>query len=155
MLICLLTVVKALKGRINSAQCRAKRSVGKKGIASRRRAVNSIVNCQWSIVMPGTRNPNATLCHSERSEESRPGKGKRFFAYALNDKCPNANFANGRTTLCHSERSEESRLERLRRSSLRPRAVSRRSSERGERKSGCPKRSELPDFPTRERREGV
>ena len=40
--------------------------------------------------MPGTRNPNATLCHSERSEESRPGKGKRFFAYALNDKCPNA-----------------------------------------------------------------
>ncbi len=30
------------------------------------------------------------LCHSEHSEESRPGKGKRFFAYALNDKCPNA-----------------------------------------------------------------
>ena len=26
------------------------------------------------------------LCHSEHSEESRPGKGKRFFAYALNDK---------------------------------------------------------------------
>ena len=46
--------------------------------------------------MPGTRYPNATLCHSERSEESRPGKGKRFFAYALNDKSPNANFANGR-----------------------------------------------------------
>ena len=40
--------------------------------------------------------------------------------------------------LCHSERSEESRLERPRRSSLRPRAVSRRSSEQGERKSGCP-----------------
>ncbi len=36
------------------------------------------------------------LCHSEHSEESRPGKGKRFFAYALNDKRPNANFANGR-----------------------------------------------------------
>ena len=47
------------------------------------------------------------LCHSEHSEESRPGKGKRFFAYALNDKLivncqwlivmlgyPNANFAN-------------------------------------------------------------
>ena len=45
--------------------------------------------------------------------------------------------------------------ERLRRSSLRPRAVSRRSSEQGERKSGCPKRSKLPDFPTCERREGV
>ena len=30
------------------------------------------------------------LCHSEHSEESRPGKGKRFIAYALNDKCPNA-----------------------------------------------------------------
>ena len=42
------------------------------------------------------------------------------------------------TPLCHSERSEESRLERLRRSSLGPRAVSRRSSERGVRKSGCP-----------------
>ena len=41
-------------------------------------------------------------------------------------------------SLCHSERSEESRLERPRRSSLRPRAVSRRSSEQGERKSGCP-----------------
>ena len=40
--------------------------------------------------------------------------------------------------LCHSERSEESRLERPRRSSLRPRAVSRRNSEQGERKSGCP-----------------
>ena len=26
--------------------------------------------------MPGTRNPNAALCHSERSEESRGGKGK-------------------------------------------------------------------------------
>ena len=38
---------------------------------------------------------------------------------------------------------------------LGPRAMSRRSSERGERKSGCPKRSELPDFPTCERREGV
>ena len=49
-------------------------------------------------------------------------------------------------TLCHSERSEESRLERPRRSSLGPRAVSRRSSEQDERKSGCLKRSELPDF---------
>ena len=33
---------------------------------------------------------NTLLCHSEHSEESRPGKGKRFFAYALNDKYPNA-----------------------------------------------------------------
>ena len=33
---------------------------------------------------------NTPLCHSEHSEESRPGKGKRFIAYALNDKCPNA-----------------------------------------------------------------
>ncbi|WP_455162429.1 hypothetical protein, partial [Tannerella forsythia] len=39
-----------------------------------------IVNCQWLIVMPGTRNPNATLCHSEHREESREGKEKRFFA---------------------------------------------------------------------------
>ena len=30
--------------------------------------------------------PNASSCHSERSEESRPGKEKRFIAYALNDK---------------------------------------------------------------------
>ena len=39
---------------------------------------------------------NNPLCHSEHSEESRPGKGKRFIAYALNDKCPNAKGANGR-----------------------------------------------------------
>ena len=77
--------VTALKGRVNSVQCAAKRSVGKKGIASRRRAVNSIVNCQWSIVMPGTRNPNATLCHSERSEESR-GEKEEILRFALNDK---------------------------------------------------------------------
>ncbi|WP_314791120.1 hypothetical protein [Tannerella forsythia] len=38
---------------------------------------------------------------------------------------------------------------------LGPRAVSRRSSEQDERKSGCPKRSKLPDFPTCKRREGV
>ena len=51
--------------------------------------------------------PNTSSCHSERSEESRPKKEKRFFAYALNDKlmvdcqwlivmpgCLNANFAN-------------------------------------------------------------
>ena len=30
-----------------------------------------IVNGQWLMVMRGTRYPNATLCHSERSEESR------------------------------------------------------------------------------------
>ncbi|AEW21398.1 hypothetical protein BFO_1909 [Tannerella forsythia 92A2] len=36
-----------------------------------------------------------------------------------------------------------------------PQVVSRRSSEQGERKSGCPKRSELPDFPTCKPREGV
>ena len=59
------------------------------------------------MVMPGTRNPNATLCHSERSEESHGEEGRGFFAYALNDKLivncqwlivmrgyPNANFAN-------------------------------------------------------------
>ncbi|WP_279172307.1 hypothetical protein [Tannerella forsythia] len=45
---------------------------------------------------------------------------------------------NPNATLCHSEHREESRLERPRRSSLRPRVVSRRSSEQGERKSGCP-----------------
>ena len=38
--------------------------------------------------------PNTSSCHSERSEESHPGKERRFFAYALNDKEPNANFAN-------------------------------------------------------------
>ena len=34
--------------------------------------------------------PNTSSCHSERSEESHPGKERRFFAYALNDKRPNA-----------------------------------------------------------------
>ncbi|WP_262509270.1 hypothetical protein [Tannerella forsythia] len=38
---------------------------------------------------------------------------------------------------------------------LRPRAVSRRSSEQGERKSGCLKRSEFPDFPACKRRDDV
>ncbi|TPE17737.1 hypothetical protein FJN16_04030 [Tannerella forsythia] len=33
-----------------------------------------MVNCQWLIVMRGTRNPNATLCHSEHREESRGEK---------------------------------------------------------------------------------
>ena len=32
--------------------------------------------------MPGTRNPNAALCHSERSEESR-GEKKRYPSPAL------------------------------------------------------------------------
>ena len=41
------------------------------------------------MVMPGTRNPNATLCHSERSEESR-GEKNEILRFALNDKCPNA-----------------------------------------------------------------
>ena len=131
-----------------------------------------IVNCQWLIVMPGTRNPNATLCHSEHREESREGKEKRFFAYALNDKLivncqwlivmrgtrnPNAEkhppqppFKGGKSG---AKRWGNRRTPR--RSSLRPRAVSRRSSEQGERKSGCPKRSKLPDFPTCKRREGV
>ena len=62
---------------------------------------------------------------------------------------------NANNRVCHSERSEESRLERPRRPSLGPRAVSRRSSEQGERKSGCPKRSEFPDFQACKRREGV
>ena len=35
--------------------------------------------------MPGTRNPNATLCHSERSEESREER-KEILRFALNDK---------------------------------------------------------------------
>ena len=35
--------------------------------------------------MPGTRNPNATLCHSERSEESR-GEKEEILRFALNDK---------------------------------------------------------------------
>ena len=34
--------------------------------------------------------PNTSSCHSERSEESHPGKERRFFAYALNDKGSNA-----------------------------------------------------------------
>ena len=37
---------------------------------------NSIVNGQWLIVMRGTRYPNATLCHSEHSEESRGEEGR-------------------------------------------------------------------------------
>ena len=35
--------------------------------------------------MRGTRNPNATLCHSERSEESR-GEKEEILRFALNDK---------------------------------------------------------------------
>ena len=35
--------------------------------------------------MRGTRNPNATLCHSEHREESREEE-ERFIADALNDK---------------------------------------------------------------------
>ena len=35
-----------------------------------------IVNGQWLIVMRGTRNPNATLCHSEHREESRGEEGR-------------------------------------------------------------------------------
>ena len=35
--------------------------------------------------MPGTRNPNATLCHSEHSEESREER-KEILRFALNDK---------------------------------------------------------------------
>ncbi len=34
--------------------------------------------------------PDTSSCHSERSEESHPGKERRFFAYALNDKGSNA-----------------------------------------------------------------
>ena len=37
--------------------------------------------------MPGTRYPNAALCHSEHSEESR---GEEILRFALNDKRPNA-----------------------------------------------------------------
>ena len=64
-----------------------------------------MVNGQWLIVMSGY--PNATLCHSERSEESR-GEKNEILRFALNDKLivngqwlivmsgyPNANFANG------------------------------------------------------------
>ena len=93
---------------------------------------------------------------------------KEILRFALNDKLIVNCYAglserefrkwariNANNRVCHSERSEESRLERPRRPSLGPRAVSRRSSEQGERKSGCPKRSELPDFPTCERRDDV
>ena len=50
-----------------------------------------MVNCQLLCVVHGIRTqpfviPNPSSCHSERSEESRPGKEKRFIAYALNDK---------------------------------------------------------------------
>ena len=120
------------------------RSVGEKSIASRRRAVNSIVNGQWLIVMRGIRYPNATLCHSERSEESREEKNE-ILRFALNDKLMvngqllivmrgtrrimklmvNGQWLivmpgtrNPNATLCHSERSEESRGEKGRDSSL-------------------------------------
>ena len=74
MLRCLLTAVKALKGRINSAQYEAKRSVGEKGIAFRRRAVNSMVNCQWLIVMPDTMDDMATTVVITQEEMNRiPG----------------------------------------------------------------------------------
>ena len=50
-----------------------------------------MVNCQLLCVAHGIRTqpfviPNTSSCHSERSEESRPGKEKRFIADALNDK---------------------------------------------------------------------
>ena len=75
--------------------------------------------------MPGTRNPNATLCHSEHSEESREER-KEILRFALNDKLiVNCQWLivmrgtrNPNATLCHSERSEESREEEERDSSL-------------------------------------
>ena len=97
-----------------------------------------IVNCQWLIVMRGTRNPNA---------EGHPPPSKGGKSAAKGGCYP---FKGGKSG---AKRWGNRRTPR--RSSFRPRAVSRRSSEQGERKSGCPKRSELPDFPTRERREGV
>ena len=56
--------------------------------------------------------------------------------------------------LCHSERSEESRLERF---GVRQRASGGEPTEQraGRKKIRLSERSELPDFPTRERREGV
>ncbi|SCQ18242.1 hypothetical protein TFUB4_00346 [Tannerella forsythia] len=35
--------------------------------------------CEWTQITPFVI-PNASSCHSEHSEESHPGKGKRFFA---------------------------------------------------------------------------
>ncbi|WP_315264780.1 hypothetical protein [Tannerella forsythia] len=75
--------------------------------------------------MPGTRYPNA-----EEHPPSPLQRGKSG-SKALGKQANAEAFVNG------------------------PRAVSRRSSEQGERKSGCLKRSELPDFPTCKRREGV
>ena len=68
------------------------------------------------------------------------GKKEEIHRFALNDKLMVNCYAGYTESAppCHSEHREESRLERPRRSSLGPRAVSRRSSEQGERKSGCP-----------------
>ncbi|PDP70119.1 hypothetical protein CLI85_10720 [Tannerella forsythia] len=85
----MLTVVTALKGRINSAQCEAKRSVGKKTGQPPRRRAESLNEYEFGcpFVIPN----------------------------AVRNLASNASvFVKG------------------------PRAVSRRSSEQGERKSGCP-----------------
>ena len=70
--------------------------------------------------MRGTRNPNATLCHSERNEESR-GEKNEILRFALNDKVGEnyeLQITNYERPLCHSEHSEESRGEEGRDSSL-------------------------------------
>ena len=79
MLICLLTVVRALKGRINSAQCAAKRSVGKKTGQPPRRRAESLneyeFGCPFVI-------PNAV--------RNLTGEREEILRFALNDKrrCP-------------------------------------------------------------------
>ena len=50
----------------------------------------NFANGRKSKQIPPLCHSERLLCHSEHSEESRLGKGKRFFAYALNDKRPNA-----------------------------------------------------------------
>ena len=127
-----------------------------------------IVNCyaglserefrKWARI-----NANNRVCHSERHPLSfrtqwgiSRGRGKRFFAYALNDKlmvnCQWLIVMRGTRRIMYLENNHWPFISAF---VLGPRAVSRRSSEQGERKSGCPKRSELPDFPTCERRDDV
>ena len=104
--------------------------------------------------MRGTRNPNA-----EGHPPLPPFKGGKSEAKGgmLSLQRGEERGEGGMLSLQRGEERGEALEEQANASAfvLRPRAVSRRSSERGERKSGCPKRSELPDFPTCKRREGV
>ena len=83
--------------------------------------------------MPGTRNPNATLCHSEHSEESREER-KEILRFALNDKlivnCQWLIVMRGTRRIMYLENNHGPFISAFVHG---PRAMCRRSSEQGER----------------------